>query len=111
MGHTHTWRPLTDVYETDDAIIVRAEIAGMQEGDFHVELQGRLLIISGTRQDPSPKVAYHQMEIRYGEFRVEVYLHWAVDMENIQAHYHDGFLQVTLPRMQPRKVRVVETGL
>jgi HSP20 family protein len=108
MRHTHTWRPPTDVYETDDAIIVRVEVAGMTEADFSLELQGRLLIIGGVRQDPSPKVAFHQMEIRYGEFRVEVYLHWAVDMESIKATYSEGFLQIALPKTQARKVHIVE---
>jgi HSP20 family protein len=110
MRHTHTWRPPTDVYEVDDAIVVRVEVAGMRQADFNIELHGRLLVISGTRQDPSPKVAYHQMEIRYGEFRVEVYLHWAVDQDGIAAQYVDGFLQVRLPRAQARKLRPVETG-
>jgi len=107
MRHTHTWRPPTDVYETDDAIVVRVEVAGMQETDFHIELHAHLLAVSGVRQDPSPKVAYHQMEIHYGEFRVEVYLHWSVDPDSIEARYIDGFLQVRLPRAQPRKLRVV----
>lgn len=111
MRHTHTWRPPTDVYETDEAIVVRVEVAGMREADFHVELAGRLLVISGARQDPCSKVAYHQLEIRYGEFRVEVYLHWPIDPEGIEAEYADGFLHVTLPRGAVRKIRPIETSL
>ena len=106
--HMQTWRPPTDVYEIDEAIVVRVEIAGMKESDFGISLQGRLLTITGMRDDPRPKVAYHQMEIRYGEFRVEVYLHWAVDPEAVMAVYADGFLRVTLPRVQPRKLHPVE---
>ncbi len=110
MRHAHAWRPPTDVYETDEAIVVRVEVAGMKESDFSIELQGRLLVIGGIRQDPFPKVAYHQLEIRYGEFRVEVYLHWAVDPEGIEAMYADGFLRVTLPKAQARRVPVIEIG-
>jgi HSP20 family protein len=108
MQQVHTWRPPTDVYETDEAVVVRVEVAGMKESDFVVSLQGRLLTVAGTRNDPCPKVAYHQMEVRYGEFRVEVYLHWAVDPEAITATYVDGFLQVKLHRAQPRKLHPVE---
>ncbi len=111
MRHTHTWRPPTDVYEMGDAIVVRVEVAGMREADFSVELHGRLLVISGMRQDPSPKVVYHQMEIRYGEFRVEVYLHWAVDQDSIAAQYVNGFLQVNLPRAQAHKLNVIEPDI
>ena len=105
-----TWRPPTDVFETDTAVIVRVEIAGMRDGDFVVALQDQLLTVSGQRSDPSSKVAYHQLEVRYGDFRTEVYLHWAVEQAEISAVYQDGFLIVTLPRAKTRHVRVVDIG-
>jgi HSP20 family protein len=110
VRHTHAWRPPTDVYETDEHVVIRVEIAGMKEADFNVALTDRVLVVTGVRHDPSPKVAYHQMEIRYGEFRTEVYLHWAVNTESIQAVYTDGFLQVTLPKVHPRRVPVIEAA-
>jgi HSP20 family protein len=104
------WRPPTDVFETDDAVIVRVEIAGMRDADFVVTQNNQLLTISGRRDDPSPKVAYHQLEVRYGDFRTEVYLHWSVEQSDITAVYQDGFLVVTLPKAKVRRVRVVEGG-
>lgn len=101
-----TWRPPTDVFETDEAVIVRVEIAGMRDADFVVTLQDQLLSISGRRGDLSAKVAYHQLEVRYGDFRTEVYLHWAVEQSDITAAYQDGFLIVTLPKARVRQVRV-----
>lgn len=106
--HAQTWRPPTDVFETDDAVIVRVEIAGMHEADFTVTLHEQLLSITGVRTDPSPKVAYHQLEVRYGEFKSEVYLHWAVDPAGISASYQDGFLVVVLPKARARRVKVVD---
>ncbi len=47
----HVWRPPTDVFETEDAIIVRVEIAGMLENDFSIVLDGRYLSIRGMRSD------------------------------------------------------------
>ncbi|MFN8596954.1 MAG: Hsp20/alpha crystallin family protein [Anaerolineae bacterium] len=108
--HTHTWRPPTDVYETDESVIVRVEIAGMREADFNVTLHDQLLVISGARTDPSPKVVYHQLEVRYGEFRTEVYLHWAVEPGSIAATYQDGFLVVELPKARARRVTVIEVN-
>lgn len=110
MRHAQAWRPPTDVYETDDDVVVRVEVAGMKEADFAVSLTDRLLVITGVRHDPCPKVAYHQMEVHYGEFRTEVYLHWAVEKEAIVAVYADGFLQVTLPKLGPRRVQVEVTN-
>jgi HSP20 family protein len=105
-----TWRPPTDVYETDEAVIVRVEIAGMRDADFVVTLTDQLLTISGQRADPSAKVAYHQLEVRYGEFRTEVYLHWAVEQGDIKAVYQDGFLIITLPKAKLRHVRVLDVS-
>jgi HSP20 family protein len=110
MQHSHTWRPPTDVFETDEAVIVRVEVAGMRESDFNVVLSDQLLTVTGYRQDPSPKVAYHQMEVRYGEFRVEVYMHWSVADSDIQAVYENGFLQVVLPKTRKRQIRILESG-
>ena len=110
VRHAHAWRPPTDVYETDENVVVRVEVAGMKETDLSVSLADRMLIITGIRHDPSPKVAYHQMEIRYGDFRTEVFLHWAVEQESIVATYSDGFLQVMLPKVGARRVHVVQVN-
>jgi HSP20 family protein len=110
VHHTHAWRPPTDVFETDEAVIIRVEVAGMRESDFSVTLADQLLIVTGYRQDPSPKVAYHQLELRYGDFRVEVYLHWAIGESNVQAVYENGFLQVVLPKARKQQIRIVDTG-
>lgn len=106
VRHAHAWRPPTDVYETDEHVVIRVEIAGVKETDFSVSLVDRVLVITGARRDPSPKVAYHQMEIHYGEFRTEVYLHWAIEEDAIEATYAEGFLKVKLPKARQRRVRV-----
>ena len=108
--HTHNWSPPTDVFETDDAVVVRVEIAGMRESEFNVTLHDQLLVITGARGDPSSKVAYHQLEIHYGEFSTAVALHWVVDEANITATYQDGFLTVVLPKAHARRVTVVDVS-
>ena len=102
------WRPPTDMYETETEVIVRVEIAGMQEDDFLIELNGRMLSIRGVRQDAAERRAYHQMEIRYGEFNIELELPYQVEAERVQAVYRDGFLRVILPKAQPRHITIVE---
>jgi HSP20 family protein len=106
FGHESTWRPPTDVYETDDSAVVMVEIAGLQEGDFAIALSGRNLVISGERRDPAEKLAYQQMEIRYGRFRTEVSLPWAIDPANTEAQYENGLLKVTLRKAQARRIAV-----
>ena len=104
------WRPPTDVYETDNHVIVKVEIAGMREQDFTISLNAQVLLISGTRDDPAEKLAYQQMEIPYGQFETEVCIRWTVDDAAINATYQDGFLSVLLPKATPRHVPVVKAA-
>ncbi len=107
-GQTHKWRPPTDVYETDEAILIKVEIAGMRESDFSIILNDRTILIQGTRQDQEIKRAYHQMEIRNGEFSTEVELHWPVDSEAAEADYRNGFLRILLPKAKPFQIKIDE---
>lgn len=100
------WRPPTDVFETNDAVIVRVEIAGMQEEDFAISLSGKFLVIRGIRPDVAERRAYHQMEIVFGEFMSEVELPCDVVAEKVRAEYSKGFLRLELPKIQPRKIKI-----
>jgi len=103
-----SWRPPTDVYETDEAIVVRVEIAGMCEDNFSIELNGRELTIRGFRQDADERRAFHQMEIRFGEFALSLELPFYIQTEHIQAVYNNGFLRVVLPKASPRQITLSE---
>ncbi len=110
--HEAVWRPPTDVYETGESAVVIVEIAGLREGDFEISLIGRTLVIRGERRDPAEKLTYHQMEIRYGKFRTQVNLPWAIDSSDIDVQYENGLLKVMLRKAQARRipVQVVEDG-
>jgi HSP20 family protein len=108
MGKRKTWRPPTDVYETDDAVIVKVEIAGMSEEDFAISLSNRSLSITGARRDPDYKLAYQQLEIPYGHFCTEVFLPQSIALDEVSARYENGFLTVTLPKVQARRIQVTE---
>jgi HSP20 family protein len=101
------FRPPTDVIELGDRLLVRVEIAGMRSSDFNITLHDRVLLVTGTReQPPQTSPAYHQAEIGYGEFRVEVTLPWSVERERVSASYEVGFLQVELPRLAGKQIPV-----
>jgi HSP20 family protein len=104
--HEAVWRPPTDVFETDGSAVVIVEIAGLGEHDFEIALTGRTLVISGERRDPAEKLTYQQMEIRYGKFRTQVYLPWALDSTHIEATYEGGFLKVILPKARAHRISV-----
>ena len=102
MPRQHVWRPPTDVYETDRHVVIKVEIAGMTKEDFHLSFADRRLVIAGRRKDPAGKLIYQNMEIRYGEFRTEIRVDWAVDPSAIEANYEEGFLFVMLPKEERR---------
>jgi HSP20 family protein len=101
-----SWRPLTDVFETDDALVIRMEIAGMREADFTISIVNGSLIIRGSRPDIAERRAYHQMEIPFGDFNSEIQIPFPVVVDEIEAVYRDGFLRVTLPKAKPQQIRV-----
>lgn len=103
---TPVWRPSTDVYETEDRFVVRVEVAGMREADFSIELDDRTLLIRGVRPDTGERRAYHQMEIRFGEFSTEVELPAPVLSTEVEANYENGFLHVILPKAHLQQIQI-----
>jgi HSP20 family protein len=97
------WRPPTDVYETSDALIVLLEVAGVSEEDLSVTLFSDLLVIEGTREQPAffrtGMSACHQLGIKYGEFRSEVYVPIKVDHDAVTAEYQNGLLKIVLKKI------------
>lgn len=94
------WAPPADLFETETAYIVRIEVGGMRDQEISVTLDGDLLAISGTRADTPERRAFHQMEIRFGEFSVGVVLPGPVNEDAGSATYDDGFLLITLPKAE-----------
>jgi HSP20 family protein len=102
------WRPPTDVYETEKDVIVRVEVAGMREDDFSISLTADRLTVRGNRPDIQEKRAYHQMEIPFGEFNLEVKLPAPVLADQVAAEYRAGFLRLVFPKAKPKKIQVSE---
>jgi HSP20 family protein len=103
---TGVWSPPSDVYETEDKFVVRVEIAGVEEKDFIVRLEQNHLVISGIRHDTPETRAFHRMEIHFGEFSTEIELPSPIDADKVTAEYQQGFLRVTLPKLQPRQLTI-----
>ena len=103
---SHVWSPPTDQYETEQAYVVRVEIAGMREDDFEVSLENNTLFISGSRPDFPERRAYQQMEIRFGKFATALGLSGPVNIEQARAEYKDGFLTIILPKATPNQIKV-----
>lgn len=108
INRQRAWRPLTDVYENEESIVVRVEIGGMREEDFSVVLDEQHLIIEGSRADILERRAFYQLEIPYGEFSTEVDLPVPVAAAGIEAVYRDGFLKIVLPKARSHLIKAKE---
>lgn len=113
-GHTDAWRPALEVYETEAAFVVRAELAGIDEQHLRVALDGNTLVIQGQRAPTSRSAAdapeqrsYHEMGISYGPFRAQVMVPFPVMRDGVEANYEHGLLTIVLPRAQ--RVRIQAT--
>ncbi len=105
------WVPAMDIADREDALIVRADLPGMKAEDIDISVQGNVLTVSGQRKECCEKKGedYYHVERRCGAFRRDVTLGSAVDAEKIKAEYHDGVLEITLPKSEaakPRKVQI-----
>ena len=105
-AHIGTWRPPVEVYEVDDYLLVTVEVGGVREEDLSVMIDDSVLRIAGTRTFPegSRRRVYHQTGIPYGEFEAEVFLPFAVALDDVEAAYHNGMLQISLPRARPTRI-------
>jgi HSP20 family protein len=103
--------PPTDVYETANDVVVVAEIAGIEEQEVEIEIEGDHLAFRGEKvyHDLVPNQRHTQMEICYGPFSRTVLLPARVDASAAEVSYREGFLRIVLPKLRnesPHRVRV-----
>jgi HSP20 family protein len=114
--HSHlaqAWIPSVDMYETEDAVVVLLDLAGVEPDQTEVHAEPHRLVVRGVRRErPAPAAprSYHTLEIPYGKFERALRLPSGSDTAAARAHYRDGLLQITIPKRQPRTVRIALTG-
>ena len=106
-----TWTPALDMYETDDAVVVLLELAGVDPGQTEIRADPHRLQVRGVRRERhGPESAagrsYHALEVPYGRFERSVPLPPGLDTEAAAASYQDGLLEITLPKRAPTQVRI-----
>jgi HSP20 family protein len=104
------WLPPFDVSETENEIIVKAELPGMDVKDIDIALTDGLLTIKGERklEKEDKKENYHRIERQYGSFSRSLNLGEKVRADGIEAAYKDGILTVTLPKAEESKPKRIE---
>ena len=105
------WAPPVDIYETDDAVVIKAELPDMKREDIDVVVENGTLTLSGERKldEQIDEDSFHRIERRYGAFSRSFTLPDRVDADRVSAEYHNGVLIIRLPlrpESRPRQIQV-----
>jgi HSP20 family protein len=105
------WQPAVDVFETEKAIVVRVELAGVRSSQVKVSVDGEWLRIRGERMPTASRDVerLHQMEIAFGPFERSVRIGIPFERDQVVANLEEGFLSVVLPKREPRRRRIETT--
>jgi HSP20 family protein len=112
---TSVWNPPVDVYETNDSIVLKADLPEVNKEDVDISVQGNVLAIRGERkrEQEVKEQNYYRMERSHGTFTRSFTLPGTVDAEKIEAGFTGGVLTVTLPKREeskPKQIRVKVSG-
>jgi len=110
MADEKQWLPTVDISETDDQVIIRAEVPGLDKKDISITLSEGLLTIQGEKKQEKEeeKENYRFVERRYGSFSRSLRVPEGVDADKIEASYKDGVLKVAIPKSESEKSRKIE---
>ena len=102
--------PAVDVTETAEAVVVRAEVPGMDAKEINIAVTGDVLTIKGEKKSEREEKEenYHLVERSYGSFSRSLVLPAAVDLDKIEAKYDQGVLTVTCPKKEEVKPKTIE---
>ena len=112
-GTLRRWMPAMDLVETDDHFVLRADLPGMSENDVNIEVEDRVLTVSGERkaEHETAKEGYHRVERAFGSFSRALTLPEGVDPESVEASFDRGVLEVRIPKPEQRKPRKISIGV
>jgi HSP20 family protein len=108
-----TWTPSVDIYETENSLVLTAEVPGIKEDDVEIKIEDNTLILQGERkfEKETKEESYHRIERSYGSFYRSFTLPSSIDQDKIQAEHENGVLRITMPKkpeMKPKKVKVLK---
>jgi HSP20 family protein len=110
---TTSWSPAVDIYETDNEIVLKAELPEVNQKDIDIQIENSTLTIQGERKSDTTikQENYHRIERAYGRFNRSFTLPNLVDQEKIKAEYRDGVLKIELPKREERKHKQIKVTL
>ena len=107
------WSPAVDIFETENALTLRADLPDVKLDDIDVRVENQTLTITGKRKFESEEKlkGYHRMERSYGDFVRSFAVPASFDTETVAADYKNGVLTISLPKKEAAKPRQVKVSI
>lgn len=104
------WVPPMDLAETEDQLVLRADLPGLDRGDIEIEVKDNVLTISGERKAEHERKGegFHRIERSFGRFSRSLGLPRGIDAGSVTASFENGVLEVRMPKPQERKATRIE---
>ena len=105
--------PPAELHESPEAIYLKLEIPGMNPSDLDIQVTAESVAISGERQAETKSEAQGvtRTEFRYGQFRRVIPLTTRIQNDKVHAEYKNGILNLTLPKAEEEKTKVVKINI
>jgi HSP20 family protein len=109
-GESLGWTPATDIYEDEEGLSLKFELAGVEPKDVDICFENGVLTIKGERklENEEKKENYHRVELSYGAFNRSFSLPPTVDTDKIEAESKSGVLVVHLPKKAEAKPKSIQ---
>jgi HSP20 family protein len=104
-----TWTPAVDIYETPEAVVLKAELPGLTRDDIEIQISDNTLTLKGERRftKGAEEENYLRIERAYGAFQRSFTLPATIHRERIRAVFRDGVLELTLPKAEEAKPKKI----
>jgi HSP20 family protein len=112
-GESVGWTPACDIFEDEEGVTLRFDLAGVDPKDVDVRFENGVLTLRGDRklEQEERRENYHRIERAYGTFTRSFSLPGTVDAEKIRADAKNGVLQVFLPKRAEAKPRPIQVKI
>ncbi len=109
-GESVGWTPKVDIYEDEEGVQLRFELAGVDPKDVEVRFENGVLTLRGERklEREEKRENYHRLELSYGTFTRSFSLPGTIDAERIKADSKNGILAVQLPKKPEAKPKSIQ---
>ena len=107
------WAPSVDLAETDEEVVVTAELPGVKQDDVDISITDDILTIKGEKKEEKEvkEKNYHRVERSYGSFQRSISLPTNVQPDKAKASYKDGVLHVTIPKAEEAKPKQIKINV